>query len=785
MKNKLSIFLIFITIFTLVLSSCPHDTSNSNATSNSNNTSNSNDSSQTQYTLSYNEVFPDHQNSDRTVTSITITLSWKISTKQILYLYCENMQICNATYYTREHSGIGFYTGSFQWQASYVFYLKTEDGTVVATCTVPVSEKIPNGSSSSSEDPTASSPNTIIATSMAESGYILLSWLTYSKIVDIYKNGSFFHSYEASGTRQIGGVTYYSYSTPDIDVSYGSTYTYEVRSPKGEIICNSGQVTYGNLTAVTLEIFDHFATDGYVELVWSSNIEFDNNMFLFKNGTMVDGGGGTYNQSDKKFHFTDYALSEGKEYRYVIRSTTELSHGEEKSRTIVYKPSKYNPDDEEGDKTISDEYFWGTWINMSTGKEFVIEEKGAGYASETRRYTYSPSSNTEKLEINGLNLSFNKMNKRTMTDQNNIPYFRKGGTDLKYSLTLVGDMTSSLGRAASSSGLKVTGKSKKYTSYKSSDTSNTDGKVTLSAPVAGDEQTVTVLLDQDSSVTVDNILIENDGSNMGKIIISEENSYSLKVTGNISIGQRANGFCYAGKTYTVLLTITNNSNVVAQPSFCKVSTDNSLELLSVKNSADNEDVSNGFAISTLQPGGTRKVKLEVKCPETAITSGYLDTGIDINIQNTRTGKEWTDFVPLRFHKGTVPVSIAAKSGEGNTNSYLKGFVIYPDGNSSWFSVNNGNAITLSLPTFDSGDNYILVFSGAQTSSNTQNSTEIFYTVNPYSEEATTVVTSGEEALTAMKNIAASTEEKAKICNDSFESYIGTSDICYWKIPAGL
>ena len=169
MKNKLSI-IIFISIITLIVSSCSHDGSSS------------------KYSLSYDEVFPDNQTYDQTVTSITIKLSWKISTSQNLYLYCEDSKICNALYYTREDSGIGFYTGNFQWQSLYVFYLKTETGTTVATCKVPVADIIPNGSSSSPYDTTtASSPNTIKATSQAERGEISLSWLTYCKTVDIYK----------------------------------------------------------------------------------------------------------------------------------------------------------------------------------------------------------------------------------------------------------------------------------------------------------------------------------------------------------------------------------------------------------------------------------------------------------------------------------------------------------------------------------------------------------------------------------------------------------------------
>ena len=384
--------------------------------------------------------------------------------------------------------------------------------------------------------------------------------------------------------------------------------------------------------------------------------------------------------------------------------------------------SPTNPTQGQSASKKSAQYFWGTWQRMDNGEYYVIGESSVSFSEE--KYAITSASETS-LSVATLG-TFSKQTDSVMVN-NSIPYFRKGGTNLEYTMKLVG-FEDSVARAASSTslaGYTVTGKSSGYKSYESTSASGSDGSVTLTAPVSGDTQTVTVTSGSTTIAVVPGITVETNGSNMGTIPLSEEGQYSLKVTGTIDESEKDDGYMYGNnyKSYPMTLSITNVSDVTSETSAISITPQSNL--LDIQ-SPDGSNL-NLITVSTLKSKMAKTISLAVTCD--SLTDAYIDTGINVTITNLETGKNWVDFIPLRFHRGLVPITVAAKSTEGNADAALNGFIIYPDGNSNFFTVPDGGDKTLYVPSFGENNKYLLSFSGATVEGELSTSTEMFYSVN--------------------------------------------------------
>lgn len=449
--------------------------------------------------------------------------------------------------------------------------------------------------------------------------------------------------------------------------------------------------------------------------------------------------------------------------------------------TIPETPAPSTPENgtPSGSGIIAGSYFWGIWQRMDNGANYVIGEKSIAVAGET--YAVTESSETA-LSASTLG-TFTKQTESVML-RDSIPYFRKGGTNLAYTMKLVG-FEESVARAASSAslaGYTVTGTSENYGSYSSSATSEDDGTVTLKAPVSGDVQTVTVTSGGSTIAVVPGITVETSGSNMGTIPISEAGQYSLKVTGTIAENEKDDGYLYGGgyKSYPMTLTITNVSEVVSATSACSIAPADSVLSLSATDGT-NLDL---IPISTLKADMTKNIQLTVKCG--SLSEAYIDTGLNIAVTNLKTGKTWVDFVPLRFHRGLVPVTVAAKSTENNADAALNGFVIYPDGNSQFFAVPDGGYKTLYVPSFGASNPCTLAFSGATVEDELSASTEMFYTVVFGSTTKQDVIVPS--TLTVAQTYYAygepnDTESNAFVASRYFEAYLGDGDIDFFSVNA--
>ena len=384
-----------------------------------------------------------------------------------------------------------------------------------------------------------------------------------------------------------------------------------------------------------------------------------------------------------------------------------------------------NPKEPESDTdntAVIYKFFWGTWQRMDNGNLYVIDEnKITVYDSDgkkSKEYTASSSTNTT---LSASSFTFTKDSDRIITCDN-IPYFRKGGTNLEYKLKLVG-FEDSVARAAATtdvSGILVKGQSKKYPSYTESTYSDEDGNIVLHAPVSGDIQTVTISND-DSVIVVPGIKIDNNGSNLGTIPIANSDQYLLKITGSVDEADKTDGYLYANgyKAYPLNLTITNIGDKDCNLSYYEIiPADNFLTV-----SATGTNTLKG-SIPTMIKGASQTVSLSVECGN--IDSAYVDTGINVRLSND--SGTWIDFIPLRFYKGLVPITFSAVSVGENPNAALNGFVIYPDNNTKFFAVDQRSSRTLYLPSFGNQNKYMLVFSGATTSQILNESTEMYYTV---------------------------------------------------------
>ena len=437
------------------------------------------------------------------------------------------------------------------------------------------------------------------------------------------------------------------------------------------------------------------------------------------------------------------------------------------------------------------QYFWGTWVRMDKGTEIVIDEKKV--SADGTDYSIFATSTNEVLNINGSIggiKSFTKKSKNVMEAKIGdavIPFYRKGGTNLEYTLKVVG-FADTVSRAAGSTtvgkaGIKVKGTSTRYTNYEDEGTTDASGEVSLTAPTQGDIQTVTVQIDDSNKITVENLKIENDKTYMGIIPIVEENTPILKVSGYIDETQKTDGYMYSENSYIMTVNIKNISNITAYPSVLEIKAeDDSIISIEGVDGSDGISTPSSFTIPTLKGGKAlvRKIKVNVK----NFSDAYINTRILVNVHSTI--GVWEDYIPLRVYSGNATFTIAA-SGEYNPKAALNGFIIYPDGNNQFFTVKNGDSIPVIVPRFKSNDSYMLVFSGATTDGMLDETTELYYTVS-LNEQEQPFTYNNLDAEEKFKIIyyggdpdGNETEDTPCTVKGNFEAYIAEGDIDFYTV----
>ncbi|MCR5125529.1 MAG: fibronectin type III domain-containing protein [Treponema sp.] len=440
---------------------------------------------------------------------------------------------------------------------------------------------------------------------------------------------------------------------------------------------------------------------------------------------------------------------------------------------IQEETEPYSNPSEQNTYGASNSYFWGTWIRMDNGKEYKFSEKNV--VSDGMTYTITSTSDTS-ITVNTLG-KFEKQSDSVLVSSS-VPYFRKGGSNLDYTLKIVG-FSDGASRAAISSrgkgGVRVTGTSETYSTYHCEATSDAEGEVKLKAPVAGDTQTIVVDNGNDK-FRVTGLQVNHSNEKLGTIPIVEPGDYAFKISGTISEYAKHEGYLYSGKTYPMTLKIENISNVKSNVAFTKIESANT-DYVGVTTTDPIVTNLSGFPLQTLNPGTSTTIALLLDCR--SFSSPYVDTELKITIEGSG-GKTWVDSVPLRIFRGRMPVTIAAKSISGNSSAKLNGFLIYPDGNNKFFSIADGSSGIVYVPTFKASESYMLVFSGASSTSKT----EMFYTVNVDSKDKINVETTGEATRPYYQFAEPNQTEDSAFTittNTSFEALLEEDDIDFYRI----
>lgn len=424
---------------------------------------------------------------------------------------------------------------------------------------------------------------------------------------------------------------------------------------------------------------------------------------------------------------------------------------------------------------LADSYFWGTWVRMDNGAEYQFKEREVVYKGGTY---YNSSGSESYLNVRNLG-TFQKQSESVML-VDAIPLFRKGGADLEYSVKLVGFLGGSSRAAGNSSdgeeslaNYTVTGTTEGFPSSENEAVSDSNGEAKLIAKRPG-EQTVKVT-SGDKEQTTHGLNVTRNGANVGKIVVAGENGVSLKVT----VPQLENQtYFYAGKNYQNLgIVIENTGSADCGTSHVILSSNNSAVTLSGQTD---------FWTSTLKPGVQKNDK-SFNLQIGSFSEPYIDVEINVNIYIG--DKEWDDVISFRAFRGQMPITISAKSIEGNQNARLKGFLIYPDKNHKYFSIANNSSAKLYVPTFSKnyGDEFMMVFCGAATATSLKDSTEMHYSVAFDTETPRTIVTTGIEANQYMnygETLGGNdTENSAYDIQDetSFQAVLHNKDIDYYKI----
>ena len=165
----------------------------------------------------------------------------------------------------------------------------------------------------------------------------------------------------------------------------------------------------------------------------------------------------------------------------------------------------------------ADSFFWGTWVRMDNGNDYEFLENSVLWSG--KKYCVS-ASDDNSVTVKDLG-RFNKESDSVIVCDN-IPYFRRGGTNLEYSLKLVGFISSEQqsARAAGSvmPGVKGKGKSKKYKTFEDDSESDVEGIIKFKAPTVDDIQTVTITTGNDI-VVIPELCISNSGDYMGTVAL--------------------------------------------------------------------------------------------------------------------------------------------------------------------------------------------------------------------------------------------------------------------------
>lgn len=456
---------------------------------------------------------------------------------------------------------------------------------------------------------------------------------------------------------------------------------------------------------------------------------------------------------------------------------TESSSDDDNTETEKKDDSKEDPKTDTGDSkddgnpVICPQYFWGKWTRMDNGAEYEITESNV----KSSGTPYKITSKTDSSFTCALG-TFTKDTDNVLLIGEATPVFRNGGSNIPYSVTVVG-FSDSEARAATAGktakglgGVSVTAKSGVNSSDIQKKTTDTEGKAGFTASVAGDEITISASSSDGTTVTTTKTP-KYAGENAGTIAIPTAGRYSLSVTGEItSDTAEDDGYLYAGKTYAMTVKVQNTTDIRTRPGNVKISSSDSRINVSGKTSGDIPSFTSGV----------QEYQISVSC--SSLDAPYSDTGIDVTFEDAD-GYVWSDYIPLKFYKEKETIQIYAE-GVSNDECALNGFVMFPDGKSKYFSVQSKSTETITVPSFPATEPYKLAFSGAVTGKEISESTEMRYSVG-VNVSAVNNFSSDEYNVSKLANTYEPNENENQAVeiglSSAAVSYLETGDIDFYKV----
>lgn len=426
---------------------------------------------------------------------------------------------------------------------------------------------------------------------------------------------------------------------------------------------------------------------------------------------------------------------------------------------------------DDGNSVICPQYFWGKWTRMDNGAEYEITESNV----KSSGTVYKITSKTDSSFTCALG-TFTKDTDNVLLIGTATPVFRNGGSNIPYSVTVVG-FSDSEARAATAGktakglgGVSVTAKSGVNSSDIQEKTTDTEGKAGFTASVAGDEITISASSSDGTTVTTTKTP-KYAGENAGTIAIPTAGRYSLSVTGEItSDTAEDDGYLYAGKTYAMTVKVQNTTDIRTRPGNVKISSSDSRVNVSGKTSGDIPSFTSGV----------QEYQISVSC--SSLDAPYSDTGIDVTFEDAD-GYVWSDYIPLKFYKEKETIQIYAE-GVSNDECALNGFVMFPDGKSKYFSVASGGTKNILVPSFPETEPYKLAFSGAVTGKEISESTEMRYSVG-VNVSAVNNFSSDEYNVSKLANTYEPNENENQAVeiglSSAAVSYLETGDIDFYKV----
>ena len=484
----------------------------------------------------------------------------------------------------------------------------------------------------------------------------------------------------------------------------------------------------------------------------------------------------------------------------IDKGVRDILNGEE------HKPSSGSVS-----SATADQFFWGTWVRMDTGKEFVINENSVTDQSTKKQSKILSTSNTNTLYFETSLSGISSLEKETdnviksKKEETIIPFYRKGGTNLSYSIKVVGFTDNSESNRAGGAveedpitegvpveGITVTTIDTENPSYKDEAVTDENGIAKLTAPHQGSTQTLTVHVSDDKEIIIDNLTIENEGDYMGAVPIVNDDDPILKVSGFIANSNKTNGYLYSGQSYIMTINIKNIGDVEASTSVLSI-TPNDSSVITIEGISSSVGIPNpnAYTIPTQNPG----VSLEktIKITVNSFNDAFIDTRINVKIINSYSKRTWVDSIPLRVYRESAILTIGASSQQDNYSAALNGFIIYPDGNNQFFTVSHKGYKEIEVPLFRSNDSYILVFCGATTGGRLDETTELYYTVsfnqnkklnkkdftykNLSQNEVMKIICFGGDPNGNER------EDTAYTVNESFEAYISAKDTDFYTFTS--